>query len=242
MLKYILRLDDACETMNFEKWTKMESLLDKYHIKPIVGIIPDNKDKDFNNAIITNFWEICYHWQKKGWVIAQHGLNHQYISEKYKSEFSTKSYQEQKRILNEGYQILLSHHINVSCFFAPNHTFDNNTIKAIKDLAIYKFVSDGCSLYPFTKHGVLFLPSIFDTPHKILNRGIYTFIYHPNNMKEEDFIYLEKFLEQNYEKFDVSIDDVINCYSNRKRTIIDYFIQIAIYLYRKLRTINERKK
>ena len=34
---YCLRLDDACPQMNAEKWKKMESILDEYKIKPIVG-------------------------------------------------------------------------------------------------------------------------------------------------------------------------------------------------------------
>ena len=55
MLKFILRLDDAAPTMNKEKWDKIEKILDKYNIKPIVGIIPDNKDLEFNYPIIENF-------------------------------------------------------------------------------------------------------------------------------------------------------------------------------------------
>jgi hypothetical protein len=62
MIKYLLRLDDACHTMNRTNWNKVESILDKYKIKPMVGIIPDNKDvsleydkydNDFLEQIIT---------------------------------------------------------------------------------------------------------------------------------------------------------------------------------------------
>ena len=41
---YILRLDDASDYMDVEKWSRMEELLDKYQIKPLVGVIPDNQD------------------------------------------------------------------------------------------------------------------------------------------------------------------------------------------------------
>lgn len=44
MNHYILRLDDASEYMDVDKWQRMETLLDKYNIKPLVGIIPDNQD------------------------------------------------------------------------------------------------------------------------------------------------------------------------------------------------------
>ena len=40
MSKYIMRLDDAAEKMDIEKWSRMEKLLDKHSIKPLVGVIP----------------------------------------------------------------------------------------------------------------------------------------------------------------------------------------------------------
>ena len=46
MSKYIMRLDDAAEKMNVEKWLRMEQLLDKYSIKPLVGVIPACKDSE----------------------------------------------------------------------------------------------------------------------------------------------------------------------------------------------------
>lgn len=51
MSQYIMRLDDASEYMDVEKWQRMEDLLDKYHIKPIVGVIPDNQDSDMVGSL-----------------------------------------------------------------------------------------------------------------------------------------------------------------------------------------------
>ena len=63
---YLIRLDDACPTMDSERWTYMESLLDKYEIKPMVGIVPDNQD---NNLKIEkkdcDFWRKAQKWEKK---------------------------------------------------------------------------------------------------------------------------------------------------------------------------------
>lgn len=42
--KYLIRLDDACPTMDSVKWKKMLSILDRYEVKPMVGIIPHNED------------------------------------------------------------------------------------------------------------------------------------------------------------------------------------------------------
>ena len=57
MAKYLIRLDDACPTQDYAKWLRIEKLLDKYNIKPIVAIIPNNKDKNLQRAPLdTKFW------------------------------------------------------------------------------------------------------------------------------------------------------------------------------------------
>ena len=77
MLRFIIRLDDACPKMNREGWRRIEQMLDSYHIKPIVGIIPDNRDENFTWDVDLDFWDITVHrWADKGWTIAQHGCHH----------------------------------------------------------------------------------------------------------------------------------------------------------------------
>ena len=140
MLKYIIRLDDACPEMDEKKWQKIEELLDKYEIKPIVGIIPDNKSEEFIYPKIDDFWnKYAKKWQKKGWIIAQHGFNHS-LNKDIRTEFKGKKYKEQEEILNKGYKKLVSQGIYPTCFFAPAHTFDKNTIKACRNLNYYKFI------------------------------------------------------------------------------------------------------
>ena len=43
--KYILRLDDACPTMDVAKWDRIEKICDKFLIRPIIAVVPNNKDK-----------------------------------------------------------------------------------------------------------------------------------------------------------------------------------------------------
>lgn len=76
MSHYVIRLDDACPTMNHANWNRMECLLDKYSIRPIVGVIPENQDPDFAWKNDKSFWERVHFWQEKGWSIAVHGLHH----------------------------------------------------------------------------------------------------------------------------------------------------------------------
>lgn len=235
MLKYIIRLDDACPNMDKNKWERVEKILDNYKIKPIVGIIPDNKDPEFKSPLIENFWtNYAQRWQNKGWLIAQHGLHHN-LSKIVRTEFSGKNYEEQYEIIQNGYNILKKHGINPECFFAPAHTFDDNTIKACKNIEGFKFISDGYAFFPYKYKEMLFFPNIFDTPHKISNRGVFTFVFHPNNMQESDFEYLENFIINNQEKFSVNIDELIQKYGNRKRNVWDKGIYVLINLYRKIK-------
>ena len=40
MKRYIIRLDDAASTRNIINWNRIENLLDKFQVKPLVGVIP----------------------------------------------------------------------------------------------------------------------------------------------------------------------------------------------------------
>ena len=42
----LIRIDDIAENMNWNLMKKSEQLFDEYKIKPVLGVIPENKDKD----------------------------------------------------------------------------------------------------------------------------------------------------------------------------------------------------
>ena len=44
MAKYLIRLDDANQFFDEEKWLRLENIFDDLDIKPIVAVIPKNKD------------------------------------------------------------------------------------------------------------------------------------------------------------------------------------------------------
>lgn len=44
MTQFLLRLDDACPTMRLPAWRAIEELVDSLAIRPVVGVIPDNRD------------------------------------------------------------------------------------------------------------------------------------------------------------------------------------------------------
>ena len=77
MSKYLLRLDDACETMSREKWNRVEKLLDKYKIKPLVGVIPFNQDTNLKiDSFDYEFWKKVKDWEKKEWEIGPVSYTH----------------------------------------------------------------------------------------------------------------------------------------------------------------------
>ena len=75
----LIRIDDVCENMDWELMKKLEDLFDQYSIKPVLGVIPNNKDQEFLEFDRNdNFWDEVRKWQDKGWEIVQHGYTHIY--------------------------------------------------------------------------------------------------------------------------------------------------------------------
>ena len=127
----LIRLDDIAENMKWEYMKKCEKIFDKYNVKPILGVIPNNKDKDlFNYEKNENFWEQVRNWQKKGWEISMHGFSHLYDKKTNKldlfgygggSEFFGHNYENQKEKIQKGLKKFTDEGIKIRSFFAPNH-------------------------------------------------------------------------------------------------------------------------
>jgi hypothetical protein ELI_2404 len=209
MVRYLLRLDDACDTMDKDKWERVEKILDKNNILPLIALIPNNNDDNMvKQSKIINFKDIIERWKKKGWEIGQHGYDHCYINNcgginpvNLRSEFAGTSLEKQLEKIQLGKKIILEeYNIESNIFIAPSHTFDENTITALKENHIFK-ISDGKFLYPCKYKGIVFIPQQVGDFRNILFPGVWTFCYHPNEMKENDFIKFEKFLEKNKNRF-----------------------------------------
>lgn len=237
--KYLIRLDDACPTMSSENWELMESILDKYRIIPMVGIIPDNKDDKLKiNSDDNHFWQKAQGWQNKGWTIALHGYSHLYHQSKGglnplwdRSEFVGLSYETQLAKLTEGLSILKSHGLDVEYFFAPSHTFDKNTVKALSSIGIRK-ISDTIALQPYKSGDMIYIPQIGGRCRKMLLPGTYTFCFHPNTMGDADFLALESFLSAQLDNF-ISFSD-INLERIGRLNLVSKMLRTVYFLRRKL--------
>lgn len=163
--KVLIRLDDICPTMNWALWESTDEFLKVNKVKPLLGVIPDCVDSDlYIMEAKSDFWEWLKKKQAEGYVIAMHGLNHVFssmnrgiLTTRIGSEFAGVPYEEQLAKLQEGKRILNEHGIYTDIFFAPGHSYDDNTVKALKKTG-FKYVSDGKSSKAYKWHGITFLP------------------------------------------------------------------------------------
>lgn len=233
MSKYLLRLDDASDYMDVEKWQKMENLLDKYGIKPLVGIIPDNKDASliYNYKQDLTFWNKVLSWKNKGWELALHGCYHKYTTKEgginpvnKRSEFAGVSLDEQRKMIRHGIDILKQYGIVTNIFFAPSHTFDKNTLIALKEESNIRIISDTIANDVYFENDFYFIPEqsgrVRNLPFKLC-----TFCYHPNTMSDKDFENLEIFLKKYYFKF-VAVKEI-----ELKKRLKSLFDKLLHFMY-----------
>lgn len=82
-MQILVRFDDICPTMNFEQFGRAMEVMDKYNIKPLIGVIPDCCDPELMiDTPKEDYWDFLKHLQSKGYTIAMHGYRHAYTSAK----------------------------------------------------------------------------------------------------------------------------------------------------------------
>ena len=232
----LIRIDDVSENMNWKLMQSCEKLFYKYDIKPLLGVIPDNKDKEFEKyEKKENFWSQVRDWQNRGWEISMHGFNHVYDKETNKkdffgyggkSEFFGHTFEHQNNKIQQGLKIFKNEGININSFFAPNHTYDLNTFKALKENGLTNIV-DGYGLLPYKEFDINFIPQLFYN-EIMLPFGIQSTQVHLNYMNEEKFNKFQHFVEKNIKNiitFDSAIEKVNN---NLLSKFINFITKIAI--------------
>lgn len=243
MRRYLIRLDDACPTMDAARWQRMEYLLDKYHVRPMVGIIPSNADsKQKIDPEDSMFWQKAFQWQAKGWAIALHGFDHCYNSTEaginplwHRSEFAGVPLEVQKHKIRVGVSILKQHGLTPKYFFAPSHTFDNNTLVALKVESDIRIISDTIATKPY-KHGeFIFIPQIGGHCVEIPLAQVSTFCFHPNTMDDDAFNALELFILKHRDEF-CGFDE-LDLNSIKGKSVKDRIISWLYFTQRKIRCI-----
>lgn len=241
MKRLFIRLDDACPKRDADRWDRIEKLLDKYGIKPLVGIIPNCKDPDMDKYLEDEkFWSIkVLDWKEKGWTFALHGYEHIFNTESgginpinNRSEFAGLPYEVQSKKIRQGYIMLKERGIDPTVFFAPAHTFDENTLKALAVETPIRIISDTIANDAYYKYPFYYIPQQSGRVRSLPFRTI-TFCYHPNIMKDKDFKILEQFIKNNQDLF-------LHKYGEQKKRELNVYDMILRYYYfavRKIRSI-----
>lgn len=232
--------------MNKAKWQRMEDILDKYHIKPLVGIIPANADpQTMIESENPQFWAKAHNWEQKGWSMALHGYDHVCISDGgmkglnpfwKRSEFAGLTLAQQREKIKKGYSIMKEKGFEPKYFFAPSHTFDENTLVALSEETSIRSISDTIALRPYMKSSFTFIPQITGHCVEFPFSGVYTFCFHPNTMNDDAYFKLEAFLKGHADKF-VAFDDLKEDV-HKRRKLIDLFFSWAFFTYRILRGLS----
>ena len=241
-MKILIRFDDIAENMNWHLMAKCEKIFDELNIKPVMGVIPNNQDKDLLvYPKKENFWQIVKKWQLKGWEIAMHGYNHIYDKDTNKkdffeyggkSEFYGHSLDSQSDKIKKGLEIFKKNDIKIRTFFSPNHTYDLNTFEALKLSGINEVI-DGYGLKPYLENNIKFIPQLFYKPF-FLPFGLQTTQIHLNYWTENEF---NKFSQQIYKnkKKIISYDEALKLLSEKSSNkFLNKIIKEILILKRKI--------
>lgn len=203
-MKIAIRLDDITPDMDWEKFEKFRSLMDRYYVKPLIGVVPQSFDPKLHRGLPReDFWDVVENLRQDGWTIAMHGCHHLYTTTKggllplnRQSEFAGLPYQEQKRLLSEGKQILENHGIVTDLFMAPAHSYDRNTLRALLELGFTR-MTDGFGRQPYIYRGMTFYPISFSRKRALKQKdGTTTFVVHCNTLTDQDFSFYENVFAQ----------------------------------------------
>lgn len=245
MANYILRFDDITPGMDWDKFFKIKIIAESYNIKSILGVVPQNKDPKLSPKKLmceTEFFNKLKGYVEHGDTIAQHGTYHLYTTANSgilginnKSEFAGHSYDEQKKKLLTGKEILQQHGIWQPYFMAPSHSFDINTLKALKALD-FEAITDGYGLYPYKILGITLIPQLVSKPIKFMHIGVQTICLHTNSMNEKSINNFIDFLDANHSQF-ISFTEGLNIKPNFTiaRPIYYYTSKHSLSLLRKVK-------
>lgn len=222
MGKLLIRLDDITPTMNHDNFDFVVRVCKENRITTILGVVPDNQDPVLNvDTPDDSFWRKIKELESDGFIIAQHGYQHIYSTKDSGllginpfSEFAGETYPVQHERLLKGKNILEGKGIHASMFMAPGHTFDKNTLKALKELG-FKYITDGYSEKPYSYMGLSFIPCRTDKPY--IPKNIDTICLHINSMSDSELQSLAGYISSHR---DVFVSSDIKSLSVKNRTAI----------------------
>jgi hypothetical protein len=224
---YLLRFDDVCPTMAWAVWDKIEAILNRGNLRPILAVVPDNQDEHLKvNEANPEFWSRVREWQSRGWTIGLHGYQHRYVNDEagiigynHYSEFAGLCETEQQTKIAAAVAVFREHQVIPEVWIAPAHSFDHTTL-ALLYLAGIRALSDGYFPVPgCDKEGMLWIPQQL-WRLRWLPWGVWTVCFHPNSWRDEDLGGFEKSVDR-YRNSITDFREVVDRFAEREQGLTD---------------------
>ena len=208
-MKTAIRLDDITPDMDYSKFNKLKQILDTYQIKPLIGVVPFNEDSNLRRSENNpDFADMIRQLEKEGYVIALHGYHHVYTTKKgglfplnHFSEYAGVPYERQLQMIQEGKKALFELGISTNIFMAPAHSYDANTLKALKKCG-FTAITDGFGKRPYRRKGLIFYPIAMKRQDCFADKeGYTTLVIHANSIEEDEFKQYQKMIMDNQSHF-----------------------------------------
>lgn len=203
--KIAIRIDDVCPQMDLQRFWRIIRLAERIAKTGLLGIVPDCHDPYlYQQDENPDFWDMVRRLKGKGWVIAMHGVTHVYdskatsmVASSKVSEFAGHPYSVQLEKLKCGQEMMKSKGLDTDIFFAPAHSYDKNTLRALRDLN-FRYISDGRTRSCYLRYGLEFIPCrVYGRPKH--PKGIVTLALHPCVLTDEQFALWEEYITENIE-------------------------------------------
>jgi predicted deacetylase len=226
--RFLLRFDDICPTMKWGVWSEVEKILIRTGVKPILAVVPDNRDADLIvDPPDASFWERVRAWQARGWTIGLHGYQHRYVTNEPGmfgrmgcSEFAGLPAHVQEAKLSCAVEIFREHQVVPEIWVAPAHSLDVHTVRALANLGI-RTISDGYTLYPYRdSNGITWIPQQVGRFRK-LPIGLWTICHHTNDWTSRDVREFDRQLTAFTDEF-TCVSDILQSYGTRNSTWLDF--------------------
>lgn len=249
-MKIAVRLDDITADMDWPKFLRFKALLDKYNIKPLIGIVPENKDENITGSregAPEDYYEYIRGLAAEGWSLSMHGYNHVYTTKKAGlfplnnfSEFAGVDYAKQLEMITKGKEMLNNHGIETDVFMAPGHSYDKNTIKALLS-AGFNTLTDGFAKGPVIYRGIKMIPISFKMSQTFKKsadgkKGYSTIVVHTGMLKDKDFESYEAIFKRKELEF-IAYSDLLRAQATGRSIfghIKEYWMAKFKYLVRTL--------
>lgn len=200
--QYLLRFDDLCPTHSPERWRRFTPLLEEFGIRPILAIVPENRDPALAaSPPDPEFWDEMRALETSGAAIGLHGYRHLCVNRgrslvplHRETEFAGVDESTQRAWIREGLAILRGHGLHPAVWVAPRHGFDRATLGVLREEGV-GLVSDGFARRTFVRNGLTWIPQQLWAP-ETKEGGLWTICLHANTAPDSLVEQLRGFLRK----------------------------------------------